>query len=120
MSYVEEKIFIKANKKRIYRAWEDNYLKKGAYATQQHHKGIKFRVDDKVKNESMTITWHSFFVKLVFQYKVKDFKKGSEVYCRVKFGGFFGFIIKLFASSKIRKYLQISLKKFKNDLELYK
>ena len=124
MKEIEEKIHIRADIKTVWKVWDETYLKKGFTQGKKGHvvsdrkKGIKFKVEDVVENESLTIIWYSHFVKLIFFHEVKAFENGSMISCRVKLKGLFAFFIKLLISSRIKKYISISLKQFKNDLEI--
>ncbi len=123
MSYIEEKITVFAPVDIIWKAWSDNYLqtgfeigKKGHVVTEKK-RGVKFKIQDLKKNESLTIIWYSFLVKLIFHHRVEAKDIGSLVTCRVTLKGFFSFIIKPLISGKIRQYLQLSLKQFAKDLK---
>jgi len=123
MRYIEEEIITKIRPEMIWRIWADNHLKKGyekgKYFSISNHKGIKYKIDDFKKNESLTLTWKSFFVKLIFYHHVKPLKHGSLITCKVKIKGFLSFLIKPFIASKIRKHLKISLSQFSGNLNRF-
>ncbi|MBN2479631.1 MAG: hypothetical protein JXA94_05335 [Parachlamydiales bacterium] len=122
MSYIEEQVETKAPKHIVFKAWADNYLNRGfpkgksGYVT-DNSTGIKFKVLDVKKNKSITILWHSFFVKLLFDHIVEQQKKNSLVITKVKVQGILGPIVKFFIKNKIRKYVKMSLTKFQTDLD---
>jgi len=80
-------------------------------------KKVKYKIKEFKENESLTIVWFSFLIKLIFFHHVKAIDNGSLITCRVNLEGFLSFLIKPLIANKIRKYLQISLKQFSVNLE---
>jgi len=122
MKYIEESVKTSIPSELIFKAWCDNYLKNGMKVGEKGHvvvkekKGIKFKIEKIVENESLTILWFSHFVKLRFFHKVEKCDVGSLIICRVELKGFFSFLIKPLISNKIRQYIQTSLKQFSREL----
>jgi hypothetical protein len=122
MKCIEEKIKVFAPVHVIWKAWSDNYLQTGFKVGKKSHvmsdkkKKVKFKILEVKKNDSLTILWYSFMVKIVFQHKIEPIKNGNLVICRVNLQGFLAFIIKPFIENKVRNYLQISLRQFARNL----
>ena len=122
MGYIEESIKTSIAPELIWKAWCDNYLKQGMEIGKKSHvvvdekKGVKFKIEEIVENESLTILWFSHFMKLRFFHKVEKCDVGSLVICRVELKGFFAFLIKPLISNKIRKYIRTSLKQLSSNL----
>ncbi|MFA6119039.1 MAG: hypothetical protein WCT85_03995 [Parachlamydiales bacterium] len=123
MGFIEEKIKISAPCDKVYNFWIDKYLQMGVDIGKEGHvvagnkKGIKFKIQELKKNESITIVWFAHFIKLIYFHNVEPLEKGSLITCRVSIKGFFSFLIRPLISNKIRKYLQLSLKQFSLDLD---
>src|SRR3990172_10244571 len=124
MKYIEEIIETRAPAHTVFKAWSENYLKRGYVKGKPGYivdgkRRIKFEVLDVKKNESLTIVWHSLIAKLVFIHTVEQQKKGSTVSTKVQIKGIFAPLVRLIIRNKIRNYLKTSLSKFKSDLEMY-
>ena len=120
MSYIEEKIIIKAPLQIIWKTWSDNFLEKGYEMGKKNKamekRGVKFKIEDFKENESLTLAWYSYMLKLVFFHKVETVKEGSLVTCQVKVKGFFSFIIKPIIKNKIKNQIKESLNTFARNL----
>lgn len=124
MKAIEESVESRAKPSFVFNLWSDKYIKGGleagkkGYVVNEKKKGIKFKISDVKKNESLTVIWYSHFVKLIFLHEVKKIDKGSKITCKVKLKGMFAFILKPLIANKIRKNLQLSLTQFARDLNL--
>ena len=129
MVYVEEQIETKAAPKKIWQAWNEAYRKGGPEKKKEGFKegtkgkvaskgkSVRFEIIDVKKNETFTTLWKSFLVKFFFIYSVKSLPKGSVITCRVKVGGFLGFLVAPFLKKKIRKNVQSFLQDFVYQIE---
>ncbi|MBI5346264.1 MAG: hypothetical protein HZB76_03895 [Chlamydiae bacterium] len=125
MSYIEETIFTKIAKEKIWKAWSKAYWKNPDFQVDKKNfvvtakgKGVKFKIVDIQENESFTVDWHSHFVKLVFFYKVLEKNNGSFISCKVKLKGFFSSIIFLILRKRLKHYVALSLQNFVKQLEI--
>ncbi|KPK32953.1 MAG: hypothetical protein AMS24_02665 [Chlamydiae bacterium SM23_39] len=125
MENIEEKVVTKAAPKRVWQAWSDMYHWKQAKGTKGYMSGyagkkVAFKIINVKKNEEFTTEWKSFLVKMKFIYQVKPINnKGSTISCRVRFGGMFGWLTRLFLKKKIKNNLSKSLNQFAEQLNAF-
>jgi hypothetical protein len=124
MKYIEDSVVIKAPKDRIFKVWADNYFPRGYTVDKKTGKiitknggGVKYKILDIKKNESLTILFKSFFAKMIFYYTLEKSPKGCLVRCKVKMKGIFSFLIQKIIGKKIKAHITESLLNFKKQLE---
>ncbi|MFA5250034.1 MAG: hypothetical protein WC371_01325 [Parachlamydiales bacterium] len=126
MQPIKVEVFTKAPAKRVYQAWVEMYQAKTSGNFKEGYKGyitemgrkMPFEIKEVKKNEGFTIIWSSFVVRIIFKYAVEQAEKGSKISCRVRFGGLFGFAVRLFLKKKMIKNLTEMLSSFADQLSL--
>lgn len=125
MKNIEETVVTKAAPKRVWQAWSEMYHWKQAKGMKGHMTGyggkkVEFKIIDVKKNEQFTTEWKSLLVKMRFMYRISPVNnKGSKITCRVKFGGVFGWLTRLFLKKKIKNNLSKSLNQFAEQLNAF-
>ena len=127
MQPVKVEVFTKAPAKKVYQAWSEMYQTKTGGNFKEGYKGfisemgkkMPFEIKKVQKGEGFTIVWRSFLVRIVFCYAVKQADKGSNISCKVRFGGPFGWVGSVFLRKKMRKNLTEMLFSFADQMNMY-
>jgi hypothetical protein len=123
---IEESIKTSVSSKKVWDAWKKVHrwnekaapFKKGETGSVVAEKRkIPFLIKDIEDRKKFSLQWHSFFVKILFQYELEEVNNKTIVSCKIKFKGFFSFLVKLFSKKKIRQNIKISLTNFILNLE---
>lgn len=126
MKPIKVEVFSKAPAKRVYQAWSEMYQAKTGGNFKEGYKGnitemgkkMPFEIKQVKKNDSFTIVWRSFLVRIIFTYAVKQEHKGSTISCKVRFGGPFGWVGRIFLKNKMRKNLEDMLSSFAEQMNM--
>ncbi len=134
MKPLRETLKTKVPPKKVWRMWADTYnmnktdrasskqkgFKEGRVGHVRDGKGrkAKYRITKLVQGKSFTMVWGSIALRMYFTYSVSPDGRGSNVSCKVKFGGLFVFPLCFFLRGKVRKNLADSLHQFVQRLEM--
>ena len=132
MSKIEEKIWTKVPSKKVWKAWANSRQWKTADSSKKqsvfreggkghvvagNKKPFPFKICNIVQGKSFTIQWGFSLVKMLYCYRIEEERKGTNIFCTVKFRGLLGFFVGLIIKEKVRKNLLHSLNQFVFELE---
>jgi len=120
---IKESVKTSVSSKKVWDAWKKVHrwnekaapFKKGETGSVVAEKRkIPFLIKDIEDRKKFSLQWHSFFVKILFQYELEEINNKTIVSCKIKFKGFFSFLVKLL----INLQLFVSVKLYLSHLLL--